>query len=311
MALKPFHLISFTFLIFLLLAPIGQAKRNTPSDKNSSPFNFIKKLKGCHKGNTTKGIHELKAYLQKFGYLEYLNKTNANDDDFDETLELAVKTYQENYHIKPTGTIDTETIAKMTTPRCGVPDIINGTNYMQPKKRKHDPSSSSIHTVSHYSFFPRSPKWPPTKTHLTYRLSPNFPTNAVGPVARAFQQWDSNTHFSFSRVQSNQNSDLVIDFHGRDVGDDDEGFDGPGVTAAHAWAPPDGRFHYDVDERWSSVPDANAYDLETVAVHEIGHLLGLHHSSVEAASMYAYVEHGLIKGLHEDDIQGIRALYNL
>ncbi|KAH6761486.1 hypothetical protein C2S52_018919 [Perilla frutescens var. hirtella] len=309
MALKLFHLISFIFLIFLLLAPIGHAKRNTPSDKRSSPFNFVKKLKGCHKGNNTKGVHELKAYLEKFGYLEYLNKTHADDDDFDETLESAIKTYQENYHIKPTGIVDTETIAKMTTPRCGVPDIINGTNYMQPHKRKHDPSSSSIHTVSHYSFFRGNPKWPSTKTHLTYRLSPNFPTDAVDPVARAFQKWDSATHFSFSRAENNQNADLVIAFHRGNHGDGAP-FDGPGGTLAHAFAPTDGRFHYDADELWSNGAVANAFDLETVAVHEIGHLLGLGHSSVEAAIMYARIAPGTTKNLHADDIEGIKALYN-
>ncbi|WP_348235594.1 hypothetical protein, partial [Salmonella enterica] len=56
-----FQLISFIFLIFILLAPSGHAKRSTPSGKKSSPFDFIKKLKGCHKGNNTKEIHELKA----------------------------------------------------------------------------------------------------------------------------------------------------------------------------------------------------------------------------------------------------------
>lgn len=305
MGMKPFHLISFIFLIFLLLAPLGHAKRN----KKTSAFDFIKKLQGCHKGNNTKGIHELKAYLEKFGYLEYLNKTHANDDDFDDTLESAIKTYQENYHIKPTGIIDTETIAKMTTPRCGVPDIVNGTNYMRSHKKRHDPSSSSIHTVSHYSFFEGNPRWPPTKTHLTYRFPPNFPAYAVDPVARAFQKWDSATHFSFSRVENNQNADLVIEFH-RGNHDDGYPFDGRGGTLAHAFAPTDGRFHYDEDEPWSVGAEPNFVDLETVALHEIGHLLGLHHSSFEAAIMFADIRIGQAKNLHADDIQGIRALYN-
>ncbi|KAH6803323.1 hypothetical protein C2S51_034769 [Perilla frutescens var. frutescens] len=309
MALKLFQLFSLIFLVFILFSQIGHAKRNTPSDKNSSPFDFIKQLKGCHKGNNTKNIHQLKAYLKEFGYLEYLNQTHANDDDFDETLESAVKTYQENYHIKPTGTLDATTISKMTSPRCGVPDIINGTNYMQHRKRKHDPSSSSIHTVSHFSFFPGNPRWPSSKTHLTYRFLPNFPTDAMAPVARAFQKWDSATHFTFARAQNNQNADLTIGFHWRDHGDGSP-FDGPGGTLAHAFAPTNGRFHYDADERWSIGAVANAFDLETVALHEIGHLLGLGHSSVEAAIMFSGIGAAQIKNLHPDDIQGIRALYN-
>ncbi|XP_057812406.1 metalloendoproteinase 3-MMP-like [Salvia miltiorrhiza] len=307
MAFKIFPLISFLFLIFILLAPSGHAKRSIPSGKKTSAFDFIKKLKGCHKGNTTKGIHELKAYLEKFGYLRYPNKTQATDDDFDDILESAIKTYQENYHIKPSGIVDDETISKMTTPRCGVPDIINGTNYMQPRNRNHKSGSSGIHVVAHYSFFDGEPKW--SKTHLTYRFLPNVPANAVAPVARAFQKWQSSTHFTFARAQTN--ADLVVGFYRGDHGDGAP-FDGAvGDTIAHAFAPPDGRFHYDADETWSIGAVDGAFDLETVALHEIGHLLGLGHSMDEAAIMYARIGAGGIKNLNADDIQGIRDLYNI
>ncbi|KAG6386841.1 hypothetical protein SASPL_152017 [Salvia splendens] len=308
MASKIFHPISFMFLIFILLAPIGHAKRSIPSDKNSSPFDFIKKLEGCHKGNNTKDIHELKAYLEQFGYLNYPNKTHATDDDFDDTLESALKTYQKNYNIKPSGIIDDETISKMTTPRCGVPDIVNGTNYMQPRDNKHEPSSSTFHIVSHYSFFQGNPRWPPSKTRLTYRFEANYPTSAIPPVARAFQKWDAATRFSFAQVPTNQFSDLVIGFFRGNHGDGYP-FDGRGGTLAHAFAPTDGRFHYDADESWSIGSVPGSFDLETLALHEIGHLLGLDHSSVSAAIMFPTFSDGEVKNLHPDDIEGIRVLY--
>ncbi|KAG8366852.1 hypothetical protein BUALT_Bualt16G0011100 [Buddleja alternifolia] len=308
MALKVFHFLFLIVLIFQALSTISHAKREMPSDKISSPFEFLNQLKGCHKGNKTKGIHQLKSYLQKFGYLD-LNQTLVNNDDFDDTLESAIKLYQQNYHIKPTGILDAETTSKMITPRCGMPDIVEGTNSMQPSERSRGVSSSSIpiHVVSHYTFFPGNPRWPSSKTHLTYGFLPNTPPSAINAVTRAFQRWASATHFRFSQAQ---NSDLVIGFHRLNHGDGYP-FDGPGGTLAHAFAPTNGRFHYDADERWSSGPVAGAFDLETVALHEIGHLLGLGHSSVVEAIMYPNISPGTTKNLNADDIQGIRVLYNV
>ncbi|PKI59086.1 hypothetical protein CRG98_020452, partial [Punica granatum] len=34
------------------------------ADRNRSPFEFINGLKGCHRGNKTKGILELKHYME-------------------------------------------------------------------------------------------------------------------------------------------------------------------------------------------------------------------------------------------------------
>ncbi|KAJ9135252.1 hypothetical protein P3X46_032460 [Hevea brasiliensis] len=163
----------------------------------------------------------------------------------------------------------------MMMPRCGMPDIINGTTRMISGKENHHHSSTSFHTVSHYSFFPGNPKWPASKYNLTY-----------------------------------ETADITIGFHSGRHGDGSP-FDGRGGILAHAFAPQDGRFHYDADEAWTVGATQGAFDLETVALHEIGHLLGLGHSSVEGAIMFSSIPSGVTKGLHRDDIQGIRALYNV
>ncbi|ONI19407.1 hypothetical protein PRUPE_3G277800, partial [Prunus persica] len=259
---------------------------------------------GCHKGDKVQGIQDLKKYLEKFGYL---NVHTNNDDYFDDELESAIKTYQINYHLKVTGTLDAKTVKKMEMPRCGVPDIINGTTSMRSGKKRG--GHGSIHTVGHYAFFQGNPKWPANKYHLTYGFLQGTPSEAVGAVARAFATWQGNTHFTFSQAQSIESADLKIGFGRRDHGDGHP-FDGPYGTAAHAFAPTDGRFHYDADETWVVGAVPGGLDLETVALHEIGHLLGLGHSSVPGAVMLPEVRTGFTQSLHADDIQGIKALYN-
>ncbi|KAK3406615.1 hypothetical protein EUGRSUZ_K02793, partial [Eucalyptus grandis] len=234
-------------------------------------------LQGCHKGDHTGGIRELKRYLEKFGYLNYNQSghptIHADDDDFDDLLEFAVKTYQLNYHLNVTGTLDPQTTSKMMRP----------------------------------------PRWPASNYHLTYGFLPGTPEAATAPVARAFAKWTSVTRFTFSYVQDHQFANIQIGFARGDHGDGaHNSFDGPGGTLAHAFPPTSGLFHYDADEKWAVDPPSGsaAFNVETVALHEIGHLLGLGHSDVEAAIMYSSIAPGTTKGLHADDIQGIKALYN-
>eukprot|EP00257_Ricinus_communis_P004304 XP_002517411.2 metalloendoproteinase 3-MMP [Ricinus communis] len=311
MASKPFAIFSVTLILLISLLSSAALAHSHSKTEKSSAFDFLKHLQGCHKGDNLKGIHDLKKYLENFGYLSYKNQSHSNDDDFDDLLEYALKTYQFNYHLNVTGFLDSETVTKMMMPRCGVADIINGTTRMQSSnKNPHHHSSTSFHTVSHYEFFPGNPRWPASKYHLTYGFLPGTPNQAMEPVAKAFQTWAANTHFRFTRVQDYRAADITIGFHRGDHGDGSP-FDGRGGTLAHAFAPQDGRFHYDGDEHWAVGATQGAFDVETVALHEIGHLLGLGHSSVEGAIMHPSIQSGATKGLHSDDIQGIRALYNV
>ncbi|KAJ0099322.1 hypothetical protein Patl1_21983 [Pistacia atlantica] len=310
MVSKAFLLFSFVILLLSLLSHSVLA--DNTNDKKQSPFEFINHLQGCHKGDKVKGTNELKKYLEKFGYLNYSSSTNlkhANDDDFDELLESAIKTYQLNYHLKATGVLDAKTVSKMTMPRCGMADVVNGNTRMRSGHKRQN-ASSHFHNVAHYDFFPGNPKWPANKYHLTYAFLAGTPADAMNPVSKAFTTWAGNTHFRFSRTQDIGNADITISFHSGNHGDGSP-FDGQGGVIAHAFAPDDGRFHYDADERWSVGAAQGAFDLETVALHEIGHLLGLGHSSVEGAIMFPSISPGVTKGLHGDDIQGIRALYNV
>ncbi|CAI9782609.1 unnamed protein product [Fraxinus pennsylvanica] len=236
MTIKISPLFSCLFLFTLAIPVLSHRKIKGPNFGKTSAFEFVKHLEGCHKGDKIKDLHELKNYLKKFGYLSHQNFTS---DDFDDALESALRTYQFNYHIKATGILDAETLSLMMTPRCGMPDIVNVTNRMKSGDRdlhRTHPGSSSIHEVSHFRFFPGNPRWPASKTRLTYAFQANTPAAAIKPVVRAFNQWASATHFTFSRVHNTVGADLVIGFHRGDHGDGFP-FDGPGGILAHAFRP--------------------------------------------------------------------------
>jgi len=61
---------------------------------------------------------------------------------------------------------------------------------------------------------------------------------------------------------------------------------------------------------WSADPDgpaSGATDIQAVALHELGHCLGLNHSADSGAVMYAY--YSGLRDLADDDIAGISSLY--
>ncbi|XP_041371054.1 matrix metalloproteinase-21-like [Gigantopelta aegis] len=78
-------------------------------------------------------------------------------------------------------------------------------------------------------------------------------------------------------------------------------FDGNGGEIAHSWHA--GNMHFDDDENFKSIRSDNQDGLYLlrVAVHEIGHVLGLAHKSRSYSIMYAYY-HGLEMS-HHDEIE--------
>nr|GFA41450.1 metallopeptidase, catalytic domain-containing protein [Tanacetum cinerariifolium] len=127
-----------------------------------------------------------------------------------------------------------------------------------------------LKAVSHYSFFEGNPtpRWPVGKTHLTYAFDLNFQDSFVPPVVSSFDEWASGSgYFTFSKVADISASDLNISFERLSHGHS-SAFDGPNGVLAHAFAPTDGRLHFDADENWSlgPVPDPNAFDFKSVAL---------------------------------------------
>ena len=244
------------------------------------------------------GIHEVKKYLQRFGYLSSTHVRYHDDDHFDDALESAIKSFQIYYHLTPTGILDASTTDQMSEARCGVSDTnSNGHGHL-----------NSIGS-NHYAFFPRKPVWPAGKRHLMYLLDSGSHPEAADAVAKAFAAWAGVTNFTFERTSNPSAANLRISFKVRAHGDGFP-FDGPRGVLAHAFSPTDGRFHFDGDEKWVVGAVKDSFDLQSIATHEIGHLLGLAHTPVKEAIMFATFSSGKTKGLNQDDIDGIHALYS-
>ncbi|KAL5722319.1 hypothetical protein ACHQM5_005855 [Ranunculus cassubicifolius] len=281
----------------------------SPPSVDAKPFEFLQQLEGSCKGNTVKGVQQLKQYLKRFGYLDASHANN--DDEYDELVESAIKTYQLNYHLNVTGSLDSETLREMMKPRCGVPDIVDGMNTMSSgKKKKQHERRLSLRTTTHFAFFPGSPKWGADQTHLTYRFESQIEAVDIGTfrsvAAQAFKRWAQVSQFTFAEAEDGSNSDIVVGFF-RST------FDGPGGVLGRSYAPPRGVCTLDADENWSTNPTNDMQtDLESVTVHELGHILGLGHSQVSEAIMFPTYKEGEIKrDLQDDDKQGIHELYGL
>ena len=85
-------------------------------------------------------------------------------------------------------------------------------------------------------------------------------------------------------------------------------FNKSGGTLAHAFFPQQGRasgdIHFDDDEFWT-LGSFSGINLTQVAVHEIGHSLGLEHTNVRGAIMFpSYEGYRPDLDLAEDDIRG-------
>ncbi|KAJ4846513.1 hypothetical protein Tsubulata_030930 [Turnera subulata] len=269
-------------------------------------FEFVKHLQGAKKGDKIEGIHNLKKFLHQFGYLDvdkqHLNNQEVDHgDQLDENMERAIKTYQLNFNLNPTGILDSETLSLMAMPRCGVPDIINGKTRM---------NSGASNYTTNYKFFDGSPKWPASEKVLTWAIAPGTRKDVIKPISEfATQLWKRETGLEFEFVGEGIAADIKISFASQASGD--PRLDGPGKTLAYAYAPTVGVMVFDGDENWADGAVPGKYDLGTVGLHELGHALGLEHSSDEAAVMFPTIPTGVRKGLGQDDVEGIRALYNM
>jgi len=219
----------------------------------------------------------------------------------EKTIQKSLSDLQAFAGLNITGKFDDATKKLVQTPRCGLPDVSGS---METRKRRYTLQGT---------------KW--RKSTLTWKLlndnNDGLTRKQVeDTLTTAFSRWQAITNLKFIKLEldSRELVDIEVKFvtyyHS-----DPYPFDGPGGTLAHAFYPHtneglSGDVHFDDDEQFT-LGSPNGKNLLWVAVHEIGHSIGLEHSNVRESIMFPWYKgyQGDEVPLTYDDIVGIQALY--
>lgn len=155
-------------------------------------------------------------------------------------------------------------------------------------------------------------------TEVVVPLSTFMPVGFKAEIVRAFDAWAAVANIRFVEVPDSGLAFNAVGATG-DIRIGGQLIDGPLGVLAHAFFPTvtfnfGGDLHFDSGETWEIGQDGaddDAFDIFLVALHEIGHSIGLDHSQITDAVMAPFYNEAVGAGLRPDDIAGAQSLYPL
>ncbi|VEN59505.1 unnamed protein product [Callosobruchus maculatus] len=245
--------------------------------------------------------HEVLDFMKMFGYIDDHKDSEAIYTE--EGFADIIKTVQKYGALNQTGVLDNATLTLMSSPRCGVPDILKPKKSKRRRRYVLGPAGWEKRNISYFLA-----NWTPKLGEPTVMKS----------IQKALNTWGGYGRLTFHRAYD-ANADIIVAF-GRGYHGDSFPFDGPGSILAHAFFPYEfaelgGDIHFDEDEKWIDESNSNGdygTDFYTVALHELGHSLGLAHSPIPTSVMFPYYKgsyEGSTATLGYDDILAMYKLY--
>ena len=273
------------------------------------------------------------SYLWNYGFIpKVLNLSKNGAEAYNGAippcaLTNAIREFQLFNQIEPyDGRLTKETIKKMAEDRCGNHDAKCET----PQCIADDRYNSKEAKLRKRRYAVRKKKWKGSNDghyNVAYFYENEYDANARGKfghdksftgaavkkeIEKGLFEWSKYAGLTFIETDNKAMANVHIRFGSDGHGEKNRRayFDGPYGVLAHMYYPRNGKMHFDQAENYTAA-NSGGINMHFVAAHEMGHGLGIEHSSNPDALMAPYYLGYREQMLRDDDVKAVRHLYGM